>query len=119
MISPMKTIKPFKKVPKEEWPSGKYFIPTRMQVWRSKEFLVQVFEEPDDVKRVTVNRVKSDETGWKAEITWDELQQIKNKLIGYEAFAVEVYPRARDVQRHANMRHLWVFKKPFVGWFNQ
>ncbi len=68
MISPMKTIKPFKKVPKEEWPSGKYFIPTRMQVWRSKEFLVQVFQEPDEVKRVTVNRVKSDETGWKAEI---------------------------------------------------
>lgn len=113
-------IKPLKKVPKDDWPAGKFYDPNRMAVYQSKQFLVQVFKEPNDGKRVSVNRVKSDENGWKAEITWDELQQIKNKIAGYEAYAVEVYPRAQDVIRAANMRHLWVFDQPLaVGWFKK
>ncbi len=40
-------------------------------------------------------------------ITWDELQQIKDKYLGPDASAVEFYPAATSVVNELNMRHLW------------
>lgn len=115
----IKPIKSFKKIPKEDWPDDQHHE-MRVEAWLSKQFLVQVFQEPDNVKLLSVNRVKYTDDGWRADITWDELQQIKNKIAGYEAYAVEVYPRQRDLVRAANMRHLWVLEAPLtIGWFNK
>ncbi len=41
-------------------------------------------------------------------ITWDQLQDVKNELLGPDTTAIEVYPPACDLVNEANMRHLWV-----------
>ena len=51
-------------------------------------------------------------TGWLAvthdvSITWDELQAIKDREMGVEASAVEVYPQGSEILNKANVRHLW------------
>jgi hypothetical protein len=40
-------------------------------------------------------------------ITWDKLQEIKNKVWGQNSRAIEVYPVQSDVVNNAPMRHLW------------
>lgn len=52
--------------------------------------------------------------GWLAvehdgNITWDELQALKNKHMGEDAVAIEVYPKGKEVLNNANVRHLWRF----------
>ena len=41
-------------------------------------------------------------------ISWEELQEIKNLVLGEYVVAVEVYPAQSDVVDELNMRHLWV-----------
>jgi len=44
---------------------------------------------------------------------WDDLQRIKNEVVGAERVALEVYPRADEVIASANMRHLFVLPEGF------
>lgn len=85
----------------------------RGRVWRSSDFLVQEYlnQGPAVVARLTVNRTALDASGgWRAEISWDELQGIKNEC-GFGGFdAVELFPKACDVVHVANMRHLWILQ---------
>ncbi len=39
---------------------------------------------------------------------WDDLQRIKNEIVGEDATAIEVYPPASALVDQANMRHLFV-----------
>ena len=41
-------------------------------------------------------------------IGWDELQDIKNELVGEGCVAIEVYPPADRVVNNLPMRHLWL-----------
>lgn len=95
-------------VPKELWPQ----LPTKktpIQIFRSKFFLVQVFDEGEGVTRLTVNRGMLDKSGrWVDGITWDELQDLKRQAGFGEQMAVEIYPDDFNVVNDANMRHLWV-----------
>lgn len=51
------------------------------------------------------------------EFPWQDLQRIKNELVGTRYAAVEVFPRECDLVDVANMRHLYVmpfgYKLPF------
>src|SRR5690606_13910503 len=88
--------KHLKRVPLEDWPrSGEGETP--WHVFRSCDFLVQVFKERYAI-RITVNRTELRPDGdWKADITWDELQSIKQE-IGFDAWwAVELYPPSKHV----------------------
>ncbi|OYR25665.1 DUF7694 domain-containing protein [Brucella pseudogrignonensis] len=40
-------------------------------------------------------------------ITWDELQELKNKYFGPDVVAIEVYPPHSNVVNSLPMRHLW------------
>lgn len=86
-----------------------------VSVWRSKDYLVQLFSSnhPGVCVRMSVNRTGIDSNGgWKSDIPWEDLQRIKNE-IGFGDFdAVEVYPADNDVVNVANMRHLWVLNAP-------
>jgi hypothetical protein len=94
-------------VPRDLWP---YHDGGQMQVFRSSEFLVQVFAGPSDavIARLSVARTRLVGHDWSDRITWDELQEIKNQCGYFDRDAVEVYPQAADVVHVANMRHLWV-----------
>lgn len=109
-------------VPPEDWPedlrSGTNL--SRAAVYRSRRFLVQVFIEQTGITRLSINRTKVKPDGsWDDGITWDEIQTIKRELGMGDKYAVEVYPRDRDMVNVANMRHVWVLAKPLwnIGWF--
>ena len=40
-------------------------------------------------------------------IGWDELQAVKDEMLGPDVLAVEMYPPADRVVNEANIRHLW------------
>lgn len=108
-------------MPRSEWPTGVLEklrkIPIRVFV--SQDYLVQEFEE-ENATRLSVNRTEMQANGqWRENIEWEELQEIKRQ-IGYgDHYAIEVYPRDRDIVNVANMRHLWVLDKPLpIGWAN-
>lgn len=103
----------FEDVPKDQWPNQKY---PPSKVLRSREFLVQIFEET--VTRISINRTELDNDGnWKDGITWDEMQSVKDGC-GYSDFdAVEAHPRKEDVVNVANMRHLWIVPPDYAKFF--
>lgn len=102
-------------LPKEQWPSG--YSSKLIKVWRSRGFLVQAFDEGNAI-RLSVNRTTLGDNGrWVENITWDELQELKRQCGFADWYAIEVYPRDKDVVNVANMRHLWVLQEPLnVGW---
>lgn len=108
-------------IPESEWP---YREPGKRPraVWRSREFLVQAYDERRfagiEVRRLSVDRVEVDVGGhWAAEIGWDELQRVKRESGHGDWYALEVYPRDRDIVNVANMRHLWLLAEPLsIGW---
>lgn len=96
----------FVEVPSSEWP----FQSSKLQkVFRNRSFLVQVHQENDDIVRLSICRTELDRCGqWKDNISWDDLQGIKNAC-GYEdKVAVEIYPELDCEVNVANFRHLWV-----------
>lgn len=108
-------------VPRDEWPP---IFPRPIEVWRSCKYFVQLYKAPgkiDGLKRLTISRAKLGIDGrWEEDLTWDELQAIKGEVGFGDCYAVEIYPRDRDVVNDANMRHLWLLPKPLaIGWFGR
>lgn len=99
------------RVPRHEWPESMAARPELVEVWRSRDFLVQVFAEAAPVLvRLTVNSTHVAGARWADGISWDQLQRIKAEC-GYGLHdAVEVFPCDLDVVNVANMRHLWVMR---------
>lgn len=105
-------------VPPEEMPD----YPKLLKAWRSKRYVVQLFDEIEmkpGLLRLSICRVQRNHDGnWKDGLTWDELQNIKRELGYGNVYAVEVYPRDRDIIAVANFRHLWLLAEPLpIGWF--
>jgi hypothetical protein len=97
-------------VPEAAWPASPPGHHQPVGVWRSREFVAQVFQEADGVIRLSVNRTHIDpaDLRWVDGITWDELQALKRQVGLGDRFAVEVYPADLDVVNVGNLRHLWV-----------
>lgn len=104
--------------PPDRWPSG-YQKNDRFAVYESDKYLVQLFNEKNGVVRISVNRAELRPDGqWRDDISWDELQNIKQQVGYADKYAVEVFPSRMDEVNVANMRHLWVLPEPLdVGWF--
>lgn len=100
-------------VPREGWMPSMRSVSRVIRVFRSREFLVQVHEEPDDVIRLSINRSALESDGnWKEGISWDELQRIKNECGYADRMAIEIFPPQAEVVNVANIRHLWVLPTP-------
>jgi len=103
-------------IPKSSWPSFRapFLAPSR--VWRSKSFLVQLYEEERGT-RLTINRTTVNEFGWAQGISWDELQRLKAQTGFGESWAVEIFPPDSEVVNVSNMRHIWILPEPpAFGW---
>ena len=114
IINNLRLPEKLRQIPRRKWPN----IPDRLlEVWRSKNFMVQVYDEPDSMLRLSIIRTElnEDQTGWAEGISWDELQELKKQCGRGDRFAVEIFPRDKDVVNVANMRHLWVFPQSFKG----
>lgn len=111
-------------VPREQWPARRpeqTEYPVRL--WRSRHYLVQEYATAPwngiGVRRLSVNRTSVDDRGdWSANIPWEDLQEIKRQTGHADWYAVEIFPRDRDVVNVANLRHLWLLSEPLgIGWF--
>jgi hypothetical protein len=85
-----------------------------IEVWRSREYLVQVYAEQPGIVRASINvtALDSKHGRWQDGIPWDDIQCIKREIGRGNKDAVEVYPADRDVVNVANMRHIWIFDEP-------
>lgn len=102
-------------IPRESWPNG--FSEIRMSVWRSSEYLVQVFERKNGGQRLTISRTSVEAGMWRDGITWDELQLLKRQCGFGDNWAVEIYPAESDLVNVSNMRHLWILDEaPDFAW---
>jgi len=54
-------------------------------------------------RHLKVWRRDSNEDG----ITWDQLQEIKNEMLGEDVCAIEFYPPSDEVVNSVAIRHLW------------
>ena len=106
-------------IPESQWPQRQSTFksgPTR--VWRSSRFAVQAYPaDAPAIVRLTVNRTEIAGDRWSAEISWDELQQIKNEAGYGDWTAVEIFPPDCEIVNVANMRHLWILPSlPEYAW---
>ena len=106
-----------REIPFDEWTPSQRANPARpLRVLRSRDFLVQVYNEGHYgvLVRLSINRARLNAAGtrWEDGITWDDLQRLKAEA-GYADFdAVEVYPQQAEVVNVANVRHLWIMAEP-------
>ena len=63
-----------------------------------------------NVEHVTITRGKGTTDG-SSDISWAEKMQIKNELFGENRFAIEVFPKAKNLVDVCDVYHLWVFDK--------
>lgn len=101
------------RIPESAWPPN-YRPPNIREVWRSRDYLVQIFAEKDGATRLSICRtaLNADGSRWQDRIPWEDLQRLKSECGRGYLDAVEVYPRDCDVVNVANMRHLWVLEQP-------
>lgn len=107
-------------VPESEWPAMRPGGEPPYALWRSRAFLVQGYQEPYCVRLTVVRVTMGADLQWQDGITWDELQQVKREAGYGDYYAVEVYPREKDVVCDCKMRHLWVLPNPLpIGWVRE
>ena len=102
-----------KQIPKDQWPHSS--LPPEkhpIEVWRSRDFLVQVFAAID-ADRLSIIRTSHTGKSWAENITWDEIQRLKSECGRGARDAVEIYPADKDIVNVANMRHIFVLPSPF------
>lgn len=105
-----------KEWPRDDWPDGPMHRAANLiRVFRSRDFLVQVFAEPAPaIARLSICRSAITGDRWTDGISWEELQAIKDQCGYAESDAVEVFPATEDVVNVANVRHLWVMAEPLT-----
>lgn len=103
-----------REIPRDEWPRQPANV---LAIWRSRRFLVQVYDEGGGLVRLSICRTTVDAGAgrWHDGIGWDDLQRLKSECGFGHRDAVELYPADRDVVDVANMRHLWL--PPVPVWF--
>lgn len=99
-------------IPRDSWPAD--VPPGLLKVYRSNQFLVQIYAAAAPaLYRLSIHRTEIDLDGrWRADITWDELQEVKNQAGFASHEAVEIFPAAEQLVNVANIRHLWVLENP-------
>ena len=99
-----------RKIPKSEWAG---IAPDFCaEVWRSRDYLVQIYAAHYDMERISVCRTVVTDGRLEDGITWDTLQRLKRECGRGDRDAVEIYPADADIINVANMRHLWLMPEP-------
>lgn len=63
-----------------------------------------------NVEHVTISKGTGTNDGT-GEVTWAEKMQIKNELFGENRFAIEIFPKQKNLVDVCDVYHLWVFDK--------
>ena len=105
-------------VAEEYWPPVSPFGGVAIGAFRSRAFVVVVWNEPDGMTRLSVNRTDWDESEgrFRGNIGWDDLQRLKSEAGFGDVPAVELYPPDSQVMNTGNLRHLFLLPSapPFM-----
>lgn len=63
-----------------------------------------------NVEHVTISKGTNTNDGT-GEVTWAQKMRIKNELFGENRFAIEVFPKQKNLVDVCDVYHLWVFDK--------
>lgn len=99
---------------KTDWPEN---LPDGLvNVWRSRDFLVQEYSSENSPRRLAICRtsVDTDIGRWQDGITWDDIQRLKREAGYGNIDAVEIYPNDRDIVNVAAIRHIWLMDEPIA-----
>lgn len=96
-------------VPRSQWPD--HPRPPK-EVWRSRDYLVQVYAEPSGMERLSISSTRLQGERWADGLSWEDLMALKRQCGRGDRDALEVYPADRDIVNVANMRHLWLPPEP-------
>lgn len=80
------------------------------EVWRSRHFLVALYDEHPEAPRIAIRRTESRRRH--RGLTWDDLQRVKREIGHGATWAVEIYPADAEAVNVENVRHLWLLPKP-------
>lgn len=112
-------------IPRDRWPTAyRNSAEAPTKAWESRKCLAQLYDigarEGRTAMRLSVCRVTLQDNGhWEQNLTWEELMTVKRECGFADWYAVEIYPRDRDIVNVANLRHLWLLATPLlIGWFN-
>lgn len=97
-------------IPREDWAeeTGDATLGTMSAVWRSRNYCAQIHDDPG-ITRISVCKTALNKNGsWQDEISWSEMQRVKNECGYSEREAIEIFPPKADEVPSANLRHLWV-----------
>lgn len=109
-------------IPPEQWPAEREASVRRTAVFRSRKFLVQVFDDSPGAVRITVSRTEwdRDKQRWRENISWDDLQRLKAEAGFGHCWAIELFPADEHIVNVANMRHLWLLDSaPSFAWLRR
>jgi len=104
-------------IPREQWPDGARMTAAPSAAWRSRDYLVVLYEERPGVQRLTISSTHVAGRDWVDGLTWDTLQRLKGEAGFADRYAVELFPPDAEVVNVANLRHLWLLDAPpTYGW---
>lgn len=71
-----------------------------------------------NVEHVTISKMHKEgeslvPVGGERPIGWAEKMMIKNELFGEDRFAIEIYPKQKNLVDTSDVYHLWVFNKKY------
>ncbi len=70
-------------------------------VWSNSTYTVRRLRFPDRNEKLTISRHDRQTIGW------EDLQLIKNEMLGAEAMAIQVFPRESEIINEENIYHLF------------
>lgn len=92
-----------------------------VEIWESRYFAVRVVKYSDKLEKLGIHRVTPDiKAGtWEGNISWDEIQELKNQCGRGDKLAIEIYPPDDRLINEGNFRHIWVIDEtlPYL-WAN-
>lgn len=105
-------------IPRDQWPIETILAKNpASRVLRNRKFLVQIFTHEGAVRLSVIRTEWDDRRGsWRADISWDDLQQLKREAGFGDKCAVELFPPDENVVNVANMRHLFITPCPVFMW---
>lgn len=78
----------------------------RAKIWKNSTYQVAEFDDGEiihlSIKRIDIEAIHD----------WRDLQEIKNKIVGEENEAIEIYPAESRLVDMANQYHIYVWKDP-------
>lgn len=71
-----------------------------------------------EINNTTHTHLRIDRHDGEPITSWETIQYLKNKFLGDDVVAIEIYPKQQDLLNGSNGRHLWVINSDLPNLIN-